>query len=216
MSVGDENYINLGDNTVTEGLVYRITPFTTSKDGKALEGVKNFDTQKTYDNIMHRFKFGGLDKKGIYLDETVMRMCYTHRRIMAKLAIELLLEEEFDKAEEVLRYLDKQIPAYNVPHNYSSGSMDIARAWALLENEKQAMTVLKDMWKNSSQYLRWYISLSSDRMQMSQPECYLHFYVLQQVLAVAQDVDPKWAESRVKQLSALMDEYEAKGGKLGY
>ena len=99
VSVGDENYINLGDNTITEGLVYRITPFTTSHDGRNIDGVKNFDTEKTYDNVMHRFKFGGIDKKGIYIDETVMRMCYTHRRIMGKLALELINEGKEKQAE---------------------------------------------------------------------------------------------------------------------
>ena len=34
-----------------------------------------------YDNLMNKFKFGGIDKPGIYIDENVMRMCYTHRRI---------------------------------------------------------------------------------------------------------------------------------------
>ena len=59
MTVGQENYMNLGDNFIQEGLANRITPFTTNK-GNA----KNFDTEKTYYNVMKRFKFGGLDKPG--------------------------------------------------------------------------------------------------------------------------------------------------------
>mgnify|MGYP001775414859 FL=1 len=70
LTVGSDNYMNLGDNFVQEGLVNRITPFTTN-----VEGAKNFDSEKTYDAVMNRFKFGGLSTKGIYLDETVMRMC---------------------------------------------------------------------------------------------------------------------------------------------
>ena len=38
-----------------------------------------------YDNLMNKFKFGGIDKPGIYIDENVMRMCYTHRRIFTQL-----------------------------------------------------------------------------------------------------------------------------------
>ena len=74
-TVGSENYMNLGDNFVQEGLANRITPFTTNA-----AGAKNFDSERVYTNMMTRFKYGGIDKKGIYLDETVMRMCYTHRR----------------------------------------------------------------------------------------------------------------------------------------
>ena len=43
MTVGQENYMNLGDNFVQEGLANRITPFTTN-----VAGAKNFDTERIY------------------------------------------------------------------------------------------------------------------------------------------------------------------------
>ena len=83
LTVGEDNYMNLGNNFVQEGLANRITPFTTNIDGKVVKGMTNFDTAKTYRNLMTRYKFGGLKTKGLYIDETVMRMCYTHRRLFA-------------------------------------------------------------------------------------------------------------------------------------
>ena len=216
ISVGDDNYINLGDNTITEGLAYRITPFTTSVNGKAVPGVKNFDTERTYDNVMHRFKFGGLDKPGLYLDETVMRMCYTHRRTMAKLALELLNEGKDKKATEVLKYTEKMIPTYNVPHNYSSGSLDMARAWTTLGQKKQAQTIINDLWKNSVQYMKWYCSLTDFRFESSKQDCLMHFYILQQVNALTQIIDPKLADKQMKELTILGTIYQEKGGDLGY
>ena len=216
ISVGDDNYINLGDNTITEGLAYRITPFTTSVNGKAVPGVKNFDTERTYDNVMHRFKFGGLDKPGPYLDETVMRMCYTHRRTMAKLALELLNEGKDKKATEVLKYTEKMIPTCNVPHNYSSGSLDMARAWTTLGQKKQAQTIINDLWKNSVQYMKWYCSLTDFRFESSKQDCLMHFYILQQVNALTQIIDPKLADKQMKELTILGTIYQEKGGDLGY
>ena len=216
VSVGDDNYINLGDNTITEGLAYRLTPFTTSINGKPVPGVKNFDTQKTYDNIMHRFKFGGIDKKGIYLDETVMRMCYTHRRIMARLALELLSEGDEKKAEEVLRYTAKMIPEYNVAHNYSSGSLDMARAWATLGKKQEALKIINSLWRNSTQYMKWYCSLQGIRFESAKQDCLMHFYILQQVSALTEIVDQKLAEQQMNELSLLGSFYEQKGGDLGY
>ena len=64
LTVGQENYMNLGDNFVQEGLVNRITPFTTNIDGEPVEGMKTFDTEKTYDNVMNRFKFGNVKQPG--------------------------------------------------------------------------------------------------------------------------------------------------------
>ena len=214
VSVGEDNYINLGDNTITEGLAYRITPFTTSIGGRPVPGMKNFDTEKTYDNVMHRFKFGGIDKKGIYLDETVMRMCFTHRRTMAKLAMELMNEGKDKKAAEVLRYTAKVIPAYNVPHNYSSGSLDMARVWGMLGQKQEAIDIIGKLWHNSIQYMRWYCSLEGMRFESAENDVLMHFYVLQQVASVAESIDRKWYEKHLPELTTLADIYQQKGGQL--
>ncbi len=226
VSVGDDNYINLGDNVITEGLAYRITPFTTTQNGKPLPGVKNYDTERTYDNVMHRFKFGGLDKKGIYLDETVMRMCYTHRRIMSRLAMELIYEaqdlkdagkdaeakEKEKKAANVLNYIDKMIPSYNVPYSYASGAMDMARAWAALGQGKKAIAIIDKMWTNSAQYVKWYCSLDGFRFEGSKNDVLMNLYIMQQLASITQAVDEKKGEQQLNELSALSNIYEQKGG----
>jgi hypothetical protein len=165
---------------------------------------------------MHRFKFGGLEQKGLYLDETVMRMCYTHRRIMAKLALELLNEGKEKEAREVLEFTAKKLPTYNVPHNYSSGSLDMARAWAALGDSKQAMDIIKPMWKNSSQYMFYYTSLEGMRFKSAENDVIMHFYILQQLLGLAQTIDKTWSDQRMVELSALVKLFEDKGGNLGY
>jgi len=98
MTVGGENIMNLDNHFVQEGLVYRITPYTTNAPG-----MTSFDTEKTYKNVMERYKFGGVSTPGIYLDETVMRMCYTHRQLMVVLASELAAEgDELQQQSEYL------------------------------------------------------------------------------------------------------------------
>ena len=57
-----------------------------------------FDTEKTYHMIMTRFKFGNLKQKGLYIDETTMRMCYTHRRLLGQTALQLIAEGKKQKA----------------------------------------------------------------------------------------------------------------------
>ena len=210
VSVGDENYINLGDNTITEGLAYRITPFTTNQ-----EGAKNFDTKRTYDNVMHRFKFGGANTKGIYLDETVMRMCYTHRRIMARLAVQLVSEGKDKEAAEVLDYCEKMLPAYNIPHNYASGSLDMARAWAALGNNKNAIQMVNQLWKNSIQYATWYLNLDSQQFALSEDSCYMHIYILNQLLQLGETVDEEWGKKQEPVLNSILRAFQERGGNLG-
>lgn len=148
VTVGENAYGSLGDNFIQEGLVYRITPFSTKGNV--------YDTEKMYDNIMHKFKFGGIDKPGLYLDETVMRMCWTHRRMFSLLASELVEEGKMKKVEQVLNYADKMVPAASVPHSMSSGSNELADAWAMLGNYDKAMKIADDLKTSGLQYLNWY------------------------------------------------------------
>ena len=211
MTVGSENYMNLGNNFVQEGLANRITPFTTNAPG-----AKDFDTAKTYDNVMHRFRFGGVNQPGIYIDETVMRMCYTHRRIMAELAVELVNEHKDQQAAEVLAYAEKMLPASNVPVDYQSGSLDMARAYLALGQKDKGMALLNALWKRSIQYLGWYNSLTGTRFTSSQQDCVMHFYFLQQILNAGQHLDEQWADRRMKELDSALGVFESKGGQLGY
>ena len=210
-TVGEDNYMNLGDNFVQEGLVNRITPFTTRIDGR--EVAKTFDTNRTYDMLMNKFKLGGLDVPGIYLDETVMRMCYTHRRIYVQLALNLLREGEKEKAAKVLEHADKYLPAYNVPYNYASGSLDAARAYIMLDNKERAMEIMEKLWNNSVQYMRWYCSLTGTRFSSSQRECLMHLYILQNIVRESAMANSEWSEQKSVELENIADAYASKGGR---
>ena len=210
LTVGEENYMNLGDNFVQEGLVNRITPFTTNAPG-----AKNFDTKRTYDRMMHKFRFGGLDTPGIYLDETVMRMCWTHRRAFVNLAMNLVNEGDDKKAAKVLAYLDKNIPEYNVPVNYQSGSLDEARVYAHLGQKQKAMDMFKKLFDNSYQYAAWYCSLEDMRFVSAQRDALLHFYIMNQILVEANDINEKWTKTQQVRLNSLLELYRSKGGSFG-
>jgi len=210
LTVGSENYMNLGDNFVQEGLANRITPFTTNAPG-----AKNFDTEKTYDNVMNKFKFGGMNQRGIYIDETVMRMCYTHRRLLSQLAINLIQEDKVDKAKKVLEKCEKELPAYNIPHDYQSGSLDLVRAYALTGQKQKAQQLLTQLWHKASQYLQWYCSLDGTWFANSQQDCMLHIYIMQQLLDVQQIVDEKKGAQMEKQFEGYMRLYQSLGGSFG-
>ena len=207
-TVSGDNYMNLGDNFVQEGLAYRITPFTTNKPG-----AKNFDTEKTYNNVMNRYKFGGLDKKGLYIDETIMRMCYTHRNLFAQLALALIREGKNDKALKVLRKAEKSIPEYNVPNSFVSGSADLARAYALIGCKADAARILRQVWNNAKQYADYYVSQEGSRFDMCQTDVMRQLYYMQGISDIAQLVDAKMANEWLKTANAIYAVYQAKGGQ---
>ena len=211
LTVGAENYMNLGDNFIQEGLANRISPFTTNAPG-----AKNFDSEKTYNNLMNRYKYGGLSTKGLYIDETVMRMCYTHSRLFGQLALNLIAEHKDDKALKVLQKAEKEIPDYNVPYNYISGGLDFARAYALLGQKKRANEILNKVWNHSAQYAQWYLGLAQSRFTQSQRDCMMHLSIMNQASELYGLIDKKQADEKAKTLNTLYNMYVGKGGNNYY
>ena len=217
-TVGQENYMNLGENFVQEGLANRITPFHThDTDSRGnlipVEGVATFDTEKVYDNVMNKYKYGNVSQKGIYLDETVTRMCFTHRRLLATLALNLINEGKTDKAKAVLDKCEKELPSYNVPHDYYGGSLDLARAYNLTGQKQKAQQLVDQLWKKSEQYIKWYCSLDGYRFDGSQREIQINIILMNQLVDVQAAIDEKKGEQKEQQLDALVRLYYAKGGK---
>ena len=210
MTVGEDNLMGLGEYFVQEGLAYRITPF---KNERAI------DTEKTYENVMKYFKFGGLTQKDLYLDETVMRMCYTHRNLLSQLAVKLIQEAQMaddeavtadkqQKAKKVLELAERQLPAYNVPHDYLSGSFDIAQAYYLLNEDQKAISILDELWKKSTQYMRFNLSLGRERIKIQERSCKIHLSIMNSIAELMMHIDQKKAEGYAKQLNTIFQQYD--------
>ena len=179
-TVGPSNYGALGDYFVQEGLAYRVTPFNTKQSGR------DIDTDRMFDNMMHKYKFGGLEKEGLYIDETVMRMCYTHRRNFSRLAQSLLEENKADSAAQVVKYANQVLPAYNVPHNYPSGSLDLARVAIQVNLKEEAETMAMAVAQNASEYVEWYLSLPTNIMLLNDKELMYNMSILHSSIEVLQ------------------------------
>ena len=209
ITVGEENFMNLGDNFVQEGLANRITPFTTN-----VPGATNFDTMKTYHNMMERFRYGGLSKPGLYIDETVMRMCYTHRRLFATLALHLIAEGHKDLAKKALAKAAKEIPTYNVPMNYMSGGSDLAKAYALIGDKANALKCINAVYENAKEYVEYYLSLQGIRFQQSANDIMVQFSIMNQTAEVSKLIDAKLAAKQAAEMQRFYQRYIGQGGQV--
>ena len=209
ITVGEENFMNLGDNFVQEGLANRITPFTTN-----VPGATNFDTMKTYHNMMERFRYGGLSKPGLYIDETVMRRCYTHRRLFATLALHLIAEGHKDLAKKALAKAAKEIPTYNVPMNYMSGGSDLAKAYALIGDKANARKCINAVYENAKEYVEYYLSLQGIRFQQSANDIMVQFSIMNQTAEVSKLIDAKLAAKQAAEMQRFYQRYIGQGGQV--
>jgi hypothetical protein len=154
MTVPDDYYLNLSSYLRNTGLTYQVTPVK-DPEYDPRKGVISVSTDKMYDNVMNKFRWGGLDSgRDLYLDETVRRMVTTHRSALLDLVSSLYNEgitllygdgdvastdpavvakanERFNKAVNVLNLMEKKIPAKVAPYAIQIGQ-HIADAYYML------------------------------------------------------------------------------------
>ena len=167
-TVGSSNYGSLYKHFIQEGIAWRISPFNIESN-YPLSTV--CDTEKMYDNMMNKYSYGNLKHPGLYIDETTMRMCYTHRRWFANLITNLVKEGKMDKALKALDKCETEIPAYNVPHSSGSSSVDIAEAYIACGKPEKAEPILDYIAKTEREYLTYYLTLSNSYFAGAQRYC---------------------------------------------
>ena len=155
VTLGRSNYAGLENYCILEGLAYRLTPFNFGRMG-------TIDSEVMYDNMVNRFAYGNVNTPGIYLDETVMRMCITHRRMMLTLANYMLNEGKKDKAINLLNLIKEKFPSEIVPYDLDDD--DIAVLWWQCGVAEEANRVAKDILSQSVAKLRWLESLPGNRL----------------------------------------------------
>ena len=201
VSVGQENQLGLDNYFIQEGLTYRFTPFDTNKTGVKI------DSEKMYDNLMNKFKFGGIDKPGIYIDENAMRMCYSHRRIFSQLIGQLLTEGKNDKARAALEYAEKMIPAENVPYDWQNGALQMAEAWYKLGESEKGDHIIQALADKAVEYMTWYMSLDNGRFLISSREYEYHWALLNEEVKKMEQYKSSLAETYRAKLEELYDMY---------
>ncbi len=142
MTVPEDYYLGLQPYMRNCGLAYQVTPL------KSDDGELHCNTDKMYDVVTNKFRWGGLDvaQPGhLYLDETVRRMVTTNRTAIMELARDLADEgamalraaeagntflgkdakqyaaDRFDRAFKVLQLMEQKLPATICPYAVQMG-----------------------------------------------------------------------------------------------
>ena len=178
ISLGPDCVSFLRDHLVLEGLAYRVSPTATGK---------LVDVEKLYDNIMHRFRYGGLSTKGIYVDEDIRHMADTHQFIMGVLIDSLLQHGDVTRALAVCRKWQKEMPCENVP--YTEAALSMTRCFYLTHQPERGDEIVGNLLQRADEWLSWLETITPSRRSGSLRSCYTWMQIMQQALALADQFD---------------------------
>ena len=195
VTLGADNYAGLENYLVLEGLAYRITPFNYG-------GMGVIDADLMYKNMMNRFAYGKVNQKDIYLDETVVRMCRTHRRMMSMLADNLVRKGDKKRALNILNKAKEMLPESTVP--YTDDDAQLATLWLEAGNKAEAAAVAKKVANYDMQYLNYISSLGPERINTYSRTCYFLVTSLVEVVRTLNESGDKEAgiyQKRIEEIS---------------
>ena len=150
-----EEYLDISRNLVQEGLAQRIVPY---------DAVAAIDTDKTYRNLMEKFRYGGLDDPDLYLDETNIRMVLSLRRIMTETAERLYQQGDTLRARRLLDRCCQEIRNPAVQTDKYGYSDRIGILYQLLGETSLGIRHWMDWYTDRTQYADWYLTLSPERL----------------------------------------------------
>jgi hypothetical protein len=180
ITVSEDNYLNLSSYFQMEGLAYRIVPFASQGD---MFGRGGINSEKMYDNMVNKFKWGGVENPDVYLDENIVRMLGNFRSSFARLAMQLIAENKRDMARKALDRCLEVIPEKSVPFNVYN--LLLIEAYYQLGDIEKANSIANAVKNNVYQDMNYFMSLGPKYKSYLVYEKRIAFYSLEEIRKMA-------------------------------
>ena len=178
ISSGSDLLSILREHLVLEGLAYRVSPTVAGQQ---------VDVERLYDNVMQRFRYGGLSTQGIYVDEDVKYLANTHQLVMGILIDSLLQQNDTKRALAVCRKWQKEMPHENVP--YTDAALSMARCYYETNHPRQGDEIINSLLRRSEEWLSWMETIAPNRRSASLYTQHVWMQTMQQALSMAAEYE---------------------------
>ncbi|HQD13665.1 MAG TPA: hypothetical protein PLW43_12015, partial [Chitinophagales bacterium] len=112
-TVEDVYYNGLGNYLIQEGQILRLVPCRFEENQR---GYTVFNTQKSFDIVMNKFKYGGLGEREMFVDENSGRIMNTLKSVHFGIADDLIRNNRKEDAVKVLEKARKEFQYVNAPY----------------------------------------------------------------------------------------------------
>lgn len=123
ITIGSNKFLNLQDYFQLEGFAFRLVPIKRETPVTDRINFGNVAADIMYDNLMNKFSWGNMNDPRVYIDENNSRMMTNIRNNFNRLAQQLVLEGENEKAVEVIEKGMELVPTRIVPYEFFSLDM---------------------------------------------------------------------------------------------
>ena len=209
VSMGPEQYLGMQKYFQLEGLCYRLVPIEVPADQQK-QAIGNVNSDIMYKNIMDKFKWGNMAKKGAYIDPETMRMTFNLRTNMTRLSETLIMEGDKQRAAKVLDKSFEVMPPENVPFNVLNFRM--VRDYYGAGQPAKAQKLSTELFAAFEGEAKYYTNLPVKYFNYYQQDNSNALYVMQDLVNTnAQFGDKAFADGLKTRFEAILNDMQRKG-----
>ncbi len=208
-TAGESSYIGLNDYLRLEGMALRLVPVKKTTDKNA---IGHINTGILYDRLMNTFRFGNMEKPGVYLDESNRRMITNLRTNFGRLAEQLAAEEKNKEAISVCDRCLEFAPDQAVRFDFFM--LPVAETYLKAGSAEKGNRLLERLFQLYAEDLNYYFRFPENRIAQFDYEMQQSLAVINRISQVAeQNNNQKLAEKARTELEKQYEKYLQLTGK---
>jgi len=169
-------YLNLHEYFQLEGLAYRIVPIHQPEVRGQLGSI---DTDLMFDNMVNKFRWGGVSDSTVYLDENIRRMMMNFRNNFGRLANELIAEGDTTRARKTLERCMEVMPNDRIPFNYFM--VPVIEAYYKIGEIELANSYLLTLSDLAEEELRYFLSMGMEHAEDLDYDKQIRMHIMQEL-----------------------------------
>ncbi len=180
VTVSRDLYLNLQEYFQLQGLAYRVVPiYHPTVQGQ----LGSIDKDIMFDNMVNKFRWGGITDTTVYLNENIRRMLINFRNNFGRLAHECIAGGDTVKARIVLDRCMEVMPSEVAPYDYFMIPV-IDAYYKIGETEKanEYLTALSDI---TEKELRYFLSLDRKYAEEVDYEKQIRMHTMQELIRLS-------------------------------
>jgi hypothetical protein len=184
-SLGHDGTLGLEDYMQLEGFAYRLVPIKSPTSNRYEAG--RIDTEALYENLMNKFRYGGMNDPDVYLDDFHVRTMsiIRLRNRFFQLASELIRLDDTTRALQVLDRCLELTPDGKIPLDHTI--IQIANAYYQCNQFDKANDLVKSLSEKCSGKLAYYLDQEEGFISSINDQIIYNFQIMQNLAIISKN-----------------------------
>ncbi len=198
-SLGHDGTLGLEDYMQLEGFAYRLIPIKSPSSNRYEAG--RIETELLYENLMNKFRYGGMNDPKVYLDDFHVRTVsiIRLRNRFLQLAGELIIRDDTARAIQVLDRCLELTPDNKIPFDHTL--IQIANAYYQCNRFDKANSLVKSLSEKCSGKLAYYLDQKNGFISSINDQIIYNFQIMQNLAMISKNFNQTEISSAIDSLT---------------